>query len=61
MSKANFYLYLVCKKNWLGKLTPVKIFTGLANAKKFAQGLKSYVIFKQKNGGEMEQITDLDV
>jgi len=50
------YTYLVCKKSFLGNLTPVKIFTALNAAKSFTENKKNHVILKQLNDGELEFI-----
>lgn len=58
MGKNNYYL--VCRRRWFGKLSPVKIFTALNTARDFCTQNKRYVVLKQKAGGEFELVTNKD-
>lgn len=58
MAKNNYYL--VCKRSFFGKLSPIKIFTAQSTAKAFAATNKRYVVLKQATGGELELIANED-
>lgn len=55
---ANFkrYFYLVCKRGWFGRMTPVKIFSSSLSAFAFAETNSKYVVLRQTNDGPLEPI-----
>lgn len=55
----NRYFYLVCKKSWTGRLTPIKICTALAEAKTLVESNKKYVIYWQTQANkELEPLPE---
>lgn len=56
MANLKRYFYLVCKRGWYGRMTPIKVFSSSMSAFAFADTDSKYVVFRQTNDGPLEPI-----